>query len=157
MITVIKQDPHGKEVIHYQGELLHHLPQGVVIQARWTNPVKDLGYTRFEPGDHFTEYYYTHRWFNIFAIASTQGQLKGWYCNITEPARIFDSHIEQRDLYLDLWVTPDGETLLLDEDEFNADSSLSSTQRLGAHQGLQTLLELIQQRQEVFSAIVSSS
>jgi len=150
MVTVIKQDPYGNAKIQYQGEIISHLAQGVVIQAYWTRAEKDLGYTVFEPGDRFVEYYYTERWFNIFAIESGSGARKGWYCNITEPAAITDEYITQVDLFLDVWVNPRGVPLILDEDEFAAASMLSTAQREGAHRGLQALLQLLERREEAF-------
>ena len=156
MITVVKQNPRGEVKIQYQGEVIEHTPHGVILQAYWRHPAKDLGYTCFEPGDRFIEYYYTNRWFNIFDIATAEGKRKGWYCNVAEPAVIFNDHIEQVDLLLDVWVSPEGETLILDEDEFEADKTLRDAQRHGARQGLQELLALIAARQEAFSSIVDS-
>ena len=54
MITVIKQDTLGQAMLRYEGELLERRPNGLVLEALWTLPVRDLGYTRFEPGDRFT-------------------------------------------------------------------------------------------------------
>jgi uncharacterized protein len=155
MITVIKQDPSGKEITHYQGEVVQHTPDETVIEAYWTRPAKDLGYTCFEPGDRFIEYYYANRWFNIFDIASPDGTRKGWYCNVAEPARIYDDHIEQIDLILDVWITPHGETLILDEDEFAADTTLSQEQRKSAQKGLQALLALVTAQVEVFASLAN--
>src|SRR5579871_1086473 len=98
MITVIKQDPAGKEITRYQGEIVQQSADETVIEAYWTRPAKDLGYSRFEPGDRFIEYYYADRWFNIFDVISPDGTRKGWYCNVAEPARIYSDHIEQIDL-----------------------------------------------------------
>ncbi len=153
MFTVIKQDPRGAEKIRYQGEIVERLVDGVVIAAKWTLPAKELDYARFEPGDRFTEYYYTDRWFNIFDIARADGRRKGWYCNVAEPAVIFEDHIEQIDLLLDVWVSAEGEPLLLDEDEFAADIMLTDEQRAGAHAGLQALLTLLATRQEAFAPL----
>jgi len=153
MITVVKQDPHGVAILHYHGEIVQQLPTGVVIQAEWTQATKELGYTRFEPGDRFTEYYYSDRWFNIFAIAGANGKLKGWYCNITQPATIFNDRIEQIDLFLDVWVNPAGVPLLLDEDEFTSTTMLSAEQRNGARAGLQALLQLLAAKSEAFSPL----
>ena len=150
MITVIKQDPRGAEKIHYRGEIVERLVDGVVVEAVWTLPVKELSYARFEPGDRFTEYYYSDRWFNIFAITSADGRRKGWYCNVAEPAGIFEDHVEQIDLLLDVWVNAQGDPLILDEDEFITDTTLSVEQREGAEAGLLTLLQLIAARQEAF-------
>ncbi|HEX6484099.1 MAG TPA: DUF402 domain-containing protein [Ktedonobacteraceae bacterium] len=153
MITVIKQSPRGEPKIQYSGEIIERLHDGVIIQAYWQQPAKDLGYTRFEPGDSFVEYYYTDKWFNIFDIATASSRRKGWYCNVAEPASISREFIKQIDLLLDVWVDPTGKTLILDEDEFEADMTLSDKQRKGAQQGLQQLLELIAQRGEPFSQI----
>ena len=153
MIKVIKQDPRGVEKIQYQGEIVERLVDGVVVAAKWTLPAKELAYARFEPGDRFTEYYYTDRWFNIFDIASADGRRKGWYCNIAEPAVIFEDHIEQIDLLLDVWVSAEGKTLLLDEDEFATDTTLTNEQRTGAQAGLQALLKLLATRQEAFAPL----
>jgi protein associated with RNAse G/E len=156
MITIVKLDPQGHKTIQYHGEVARRLPHGVIIEARWTLPARDLGYTRFEPGDSFIEYYYTDRWFNTFDIASTHGTRKGWYCNITEPAVIFDNHIEQIDLLLDVWVSATGEPLILDEDEFTNTTMLSDRQREGAQRGLEMLLHLIREQREAFASLAAS-
>lgn len=153
MITVVKQNALGEAKVQYQGEVVERTPHKVIIQAYWSRATKNLAYTSFEPGDRFIEYYYTNKWFNIFDIASTAGERKGWYCNIAEPAVIFDDRIEQVDLLLDVWVSPKGETLILDEDEFASDNTLSKEQRKGARQGLHDLLVMIATRQETFASI----
>ncbi|HJT59731.1 MAG TPA: DUF402 domain-containing protein [Ktedonobacteraceae bacterium] len=150
MITVVKQNPRGEPKIRYTGEVIEYLHAGVVIQAYWQQPVKDLGYTQFEPGDSFKEYYYSDRWFNIFDIARAGGERKGWYCNVAQPASISDEYIQQIDLLLDVWVDPTGKTLILDEDEFEADTTLSDEQREGARQGLRHLLALVSAREGPF-------
>jgi len=157
MITVVKQNPLGEVKIQYTGEVVERFSHGVVISARWRQEAKDLGYTRFEPGDRFIEYYYTDRWFNIFDISTLDGTRKGWYCNIAEPASIHNDSIEQIDLLLDVWVNPEGKPLLLDEDEFDADTTLSDEQRDGARQGLHDLLELIAARKAPFDALLHRS
>lgn len=153
MITVIKLNPLGEEKIRYPAEVLARLENGIVLDAYWNNPKRDLGYTIFETGDHFVEYFYTNRWFNIFAISSANGERKGWYCNVAAPALISDGQVEQVDLFLDVWVGPDGRTLILDEDEFAADTTLTEAQRSGARLGLQDLLALIEARREPFLEI----
>lgn len=153
MITVIKQDPLGAEKIHYQGEIVERLVDGVVVAAVWTMPVKELAYARFEPGDRFTEYYYSNCWFNIFEIVGADDKRKGWYCNVAEPAVIFEDHIEQIDLLLDVWVNAEGKPLILDEDEFDADTTLTDEQRAGARAGLQALLALLATKQRAFAAL----
>lgn len=150
MITVMKYTPRGEQSLQYPAQLLAHLEHGVMLDARWTYPRRDLDYTVFEPGDRFVEYFYTDRWFNIFAISSANGRRKGWYCNIAAPAQVSETRVEQVDLLLDVWVHPDGQVVILDEDEFAADTTLTDDQRQGAMHGLQELLTLIAQRREPF-------
>jgi len=125
----------------------------VILDAYWNHARKDLGYTSFEPGDHFIEYFYSDRWFNIFAIASADGQHKDWYCNVAAPALINMERVEQVDLLLDVWVAPDGQLLILDEDEFAADLTMTTEQRHNARQGLHDLLALIAARHEPFTEL----
>jgi protein associated with RNAse G/E len=153
MITVFKLNPQGEVKIQYQGEVIKQDAHSMVIQASWTMPTRDLGYTQFEPGDRFTEYYYADRWFNIFDIADRDGVHKGWYCNIAEPAHISTDAIKQIDLLLDVWINPQGQPLLLDEDEFAAATTLSTEQRHGAQQGLQALIQMLTTREEPFARL----
>jgi protein associated with RNAse G/E len=150
MITVIKQNAQGKIKLRYEANVLERRPDGVVLQAEWTWPTRELDYTRFETGDHFLEYFYTNCWFNIFKITSVQGQLKGWYCDIAEPARIRENEIEQVDLEMDVWINPAGEIIILDEDEFVA-ADLTQAQRQGAEQGLEELLHMLEAREDAFA------
>ena len=151
IITVNKLNPIGEKTIQYQGEVLERLADGIIIQAYWKHSPKDLGYVCFEPGDLFIEYYYTNRWFNIFEISNASNERKGWYCNIAEPAEINEDQILQKDLLLDVWVNPRGETLILDEDEFEADRMLDDAQRQGAREGLRDLLQIITAQLAPFS------
>ena len=143
IITVNKLNALGEIKIQYQGEIIERRAESIIIQAYWEHPLKDLGYTCFEPGDRFIEYYYTNRWFNIFDISNASNVRKGWYCNIAEPAAFYDDQIKQKDLLLDVWVDPFGTPLLLDEDEFTMDTTLDDDQRHGARQGLHDLLKMI--------------
>ena len=54
----------------------------------------------------------------MFQVYSEAGELKGWYCNVTKPARVDGDELTFVDLALDLWVWPDSRYLVLDEDEF---------------------------------------
>src|SRR5258708_36812525 len=103
-VTVHKLDLRGEVVVRYDAELTERFANGVRLEARWTRPELPLGYTRFTPGDLFVEWFYTDRWYNIFEIHTAEGHLKGWYCNIAEPASIAAGVVASRDLLLDLLV-----------------------------------------------------
>ena len=119
--TIHLLKPSKNTEITYHGAMIAEEQGHVIVHARWDRPTLDLGYITFETGDHFYEHYYTDRWFNIFEIRSDAGVLKGWYCNVTRPARIEDATITSEDLELDLFVSADRLQLLtLDVDEFEA-------------------------------------
>lgn len=90
----------------------------LVIEATFKRGPRDFGYMILEPGDLFVEFYYLDQWFNVFQIFNTQGELKGWYCNIGRPPELTEGELHYVDLALDLFVYPDGRQLVLDEDEF---------------------------------------
>jgi predicted RNA-binding protein associated with RNAse of E/G family len=119
--TIQLLKPAKGTTVTYRGTLLRAELGHIVIHARWSRPALDLSYVVFEPGDHFYEHFYTDRWFNIFEVRAEAGKLKGWYCNITRPARIEGAVLTSEDLELDLFVSPDRLGLLrLDADEFAA-------------------------------------
>ena len=120
-ITVHLIKPRKQRTVVYEGVVLVEEPGHVLVHARWERRAMDLGYVVFAPGDHFYEHYYSERWYNIFEVRSAEGVLKGWYCNITRPARFEAKLVTSEDLELDLFVAPDRQQLLrLDLDEFAA-------------------------------------
>ena len=151
--TVRKLNTLGEIVTTYDGELAERLPNCVRLEARWTRPALSLGYTTFETGDRFTEEFYTDHWYNIFTIHAADGTLKGWYCNITEPAILTADSVTCRDLLLDLWVWPDGRMSVLDKDEFAADTNLDAATRAAAEQALAELIERVRAREAPFAAL----
>jgi protein associated with RNAse G/E len=156
-IQVEKLNSQGQVVVSYSAELARRLPNGVILAAAWTREDRDLGYTIFETGDRFTEYFYTDHWHNIFQIHSGQtGALKGWYCNIARPATISEERVAAEDLILDVWVRPDGSYQILDEDEFAADHTLDQRTRQDALKALDILLAQIAARQPPFDEAAGS-
>ena len=96
--------------------------------------------------DRFLERYYDDRWYNIYeARDKDDDRLKGWYCNVTRPARFEGNTIFYTDLALDLLAYPDGRFLVLDEDEFKALDLDPETQRQ-ALAGLDALIEMAENK-----------
>ncbi|MBI5830539.1 MAG: DUF402 domain-containing protein [Chloroflexi bacterium] len=121
MITVHKLDHNGVEKLTWSGEVLERDEARVTLEARFARERMELGYVTLTPGDRFVENFYADRWYNVFAIYdAADGRFKGWYCNVTRPARFADGHIYSDDLALDYFVQPSGREFVLDEDEFAA-------------------------------------
>lgn len=143
-MIVHKLNEKGQPIWQYPAEVLERGPNFVRLEAFFNRDDMDLGFATFNRGDRFVEYFYSDRWYNIFAVYDRdEGALKGWYCNICRPAVIGDTAVHCEDLALDLWVSPDGATTLLDEDEFAA-LNLPESERRAAQSALQTLQILAQ-------------
>jgi predicted RNA-binding protein associated with RNAse of E/G family len=151
-ITIQKLDHAGNQVFAYPGQVLQRKDRAIVLRTGWGRAPMDLDFVVLEPGDRWTEYFYADRWYNIFEIRASDGHLKGWYCNVTRPACIGDDEVSAEDLALDLWVAPDGEPQVLDEDEFAA-LSLRPGEREAARQALAELQGMVAQRVAPFDRI----
>jgi predicted RNA-binding protein associated with RNAse of E/G family len=138
-IKVQKKNPAGEVTYEYEGVLLSREANSIALEALFNREDMPFMDIVLKNGDRFVEHYYTDRWYNIFAVYDRDnGKLKGWYCNVGEPAVIEDSLVSYVDLALDLWVSANGKQTVLDEDEFeklDLDEELSA----GALNGLNEL------------------
>lgn len=118
----------GRMKIRYPAELLGDDGTRVSVRAPWAGSgVRDFGFVRFEPGDVFTEHYWRDRWYSVKEVRTSDGALKGHYCDITRPAALSGGRLVVEDLDLDLWVSADGtDVRRLDEDEFAASGLLTT-------------------------------
>ena len=152
-ITVRKLDLNGEQIWSYSGIILEHGPEHVRLEARFSRDTMELGYTIFEKGDRFVEWFFADRWYNIFEVHSVRDdRIKGWYCNITKPALIGDGVVSAIDLALDVWIGTDGSILVLDEDEF-AGLHMTEVDRHAALKALQELKELARDRRPPFDGL----
>jgi uncharacterized protein len=151
--TVIKRDFLGKQELSYTGTVRQRGENFVCIDAVFTFSDRDLGYVHLRKGDLFTEWFYRDRWYNIFRIQDVHNQqLKGWYCNITRPAEIEPHHVAADDLALDIFVSPDGQTILLDEGEF-AELDLSQADIEAAWDAVSNIKQLVDARKAPFDEV----
>ena len=141
-IKVQKKNPAGKLTYEYEGEVLNRDEHSIVLEALFDRADMPFMDVVFKNGDRFVEYYFTDRWYNIFAVHDREdGKVKGWYCNIGKPAVIEDGTVSYVDLALDLWVSSDGKQTVLDEDEFQ-ELEISDELRSNALKGLAELQDL---------------
>jgi len=156
-ITVHKLNEQGAEVFRYGGNLVEEQGTSLTLEARFDRSDVQFLELTFRKGDRFIETYYTDRWFNIFEIHDADDDhLKGWYCNITRPARIEQGHIYAEDLALDLLVYPDGRRRVLDEDEFE-EIDLSESDRKNALSALEELKQWVQACKGPFSILAAEN
>ena len=111
----------------------------------------------FRRGDVFVEWFYTNRWYNVFRVEDGQtSRLKGWYCNITRPAEIGNGYVSADDLALDVFVMPNGNIVLLDEEEFDA-LDLPSEERMAALRAVETIRQAAARREAPFHEILNDT
>jgi len=146
-ITVYKLDENGRPVWQYPAQVLERQANYIRLEAFFNRDDLTLDYTTFKRGDRFVETFYTERWYNVFAVYDRDDEvLKGWYCNVCRPARVEETAVYCEDLALDVWVGADGQTLVLDEDEF-AELDLADEERKRGETAVQQLLTLARDRQ----------
>lgn len=151
--TVIKRDAFGVEQLSYHGVLVERDQTCVCVDAIFALPDRDLGYIHLRRGDRFREWFYADRWYNIFRVQDADtGAVKGWYCNITRPAVITAGQAAADDLALDVFVYPDGRTLLLDEVEFG-ELNLTADEQAQAWQAVASIQKAVARRLPPFDEI----
>jgi len=118
-VHVRKLRPDNSEIFAWDGAVLRCDTRGIVLRAEFNVDEVKREYATFRRGDVFVEFYYWDRAYNVFQVSEPDGKLKGWYANLGLPAELDVPRNELRyvDLALDVWVAPDGEYVVLDEDE----------------------------------------
>ena len=142
-ITIIKLDVHRQETWRYEGRILERGEKSLLIEAFYNRDDLPFHGITLKRNDRFLERYFLDRWYNIFEIHDREDDhLKGWYCNVAEPAEFIPDKIAYVDLALDLLVYPDGNILVLDKDEFDV-LDIDENSRQAALQALNELISLV--------------
>jgi uncharacterized protein len=141
-MKVQKKNLSGQVTVEYEGDVLQRRENYVTLEALFTREATPVVDVIFKKDDRFVEYFYADRWYNIFTVHDREnGNIKGWYCNVSKPAEIETDVVSYVDLALDLWVAADGKQTVLDEDEFE-ELDLSKELSAAALKGLDELKEL---------------
>jgi hypothetical protein len=147
-ITVVKRAPDGSEAARYPATVAETANPSPWIElvAMWTLPQVVVAGLVFETGDTLREFFSAKHPGNAFAVYSPQGELRGWYGNVTYPAfmDVIDEEpvVVWHDLYLDVVILADGTVQLLDDDELE-DSGLPAAEPGFAAAIVQARLDLM--------------
>jgi predicted RNA-binding protein associated with RNAse of E/G family len=148
MISVRKRNHHGQVTWEYSGHVLEKGDDFITLEARFNRDDMPFQGIILKRDDRFVETFYTQQGYNIFEIHDRDDDsIKGWYCNIGHPM-VWDEPqvISYIDLYLDLWITPDGLQSVLDEDEFE-EAALDEKTRAQALHALRELISIFNAKQ----------
>lgn len=153
-ITITKNDHNGKTAFEYPMQIVEQGADWICLEGHFNiSKSYDLGVFTIETGDRSVEWFYSNRYYNIFRLyRGDSDQLKGFYCNITRPAIITTTTVTADDLALDILVSPTGEIVLHDEDEFKA-LNLTADERKHALEAVETIRHLVDTRQSPFDVM----
>ncbi len=126
VVTVVKRAPDGRETTRYPATVTHTIAPApwIEVVATWEHGRVEVSGLVFENGDTLREFFSAEHPFNAFAVFSREGELRGWYGNVTYPAFIDKDAggdtLVWHDLYLDVVILPSGKMHVLDDDELAA-------------------------------------
>lgn len=107
-------------VEEWEHELLldtSHMIVSRFVFSGLSEPMIREGRTLLENGYTGILFEFVNEWYEIIKVRNKKGELVGYYCNINRPPRRFKGGYEVVDLFLDMWVFPSMEYIILDEDE----------------------------------------
>jgi len=92
-------------------------------RLRVRNPRREFGRVVVANGYLAVWFIFRKKWYDVGKFYDRTGKFTGYYCDIIRPvARLLSSPSKTSiitDLFLDLWITPDGRYIILDEDQLD--------------------------------------
>ena len=124
-VTLTYKRPPNR-VNHFQQELLY-LDDAVIVtsqRVKPSSPIVQKGQTVLADNFAAVWFVFTGSWYDVGKVYNLENEWTGYYCDIMKPVkRNVDvngklNRFEITDLFLDLWINPDGTYEIQDEDEF---------------------------------------
>ena len=124
-VTLTYKRPPNR-VNHFQQELLY-LDDEVIVTSQRVNPSSPIvqnGETVLTDNFAAVWFVFTGLWYDVGKVYNLDDEWTGYYCDVMKPVRrSVDvngklNRFEITDLFLDLWINPDGTYEIQDEDEF---------------------------------------
>lgn len=108
------------QITVYEHELIHEDEQLIVTRAPFRPSASLLAQVPQLKAQEYRAIWLVAagEWHDLGKVYDLDNRLIGYYCDIIRPLRRTADALEIDDLFLDLWVSPDGRWLVLDEDEF---------------------------------------
>ena len=78
------------------------------------------GHRVLDPGAPIVWFVFPDAWHDVGRFHLADGTFTGWYTNFCKPVEFTNDLWRGTDLFLDCWLSADGEVMWLDEDEFDA-------------------------------------
>jgi len=104
----------------YKHKLLY-VDEQVIVSLGVAHPKKPIiveGRVVIDSGYPVVWFVFPGEWYDVGKVYNRNNRLDGYYSDIIKPVRIEGATVKVTDLFLDLWVSPEWETVVLDEDEY---------------------------------------
>lgn len=144
----------------HDGSLHRTWAKGFVVEANAARTVVVTNHTlvseadgrRWVTREPAVCFFYPDEWFNVISMIRERGVY--YYCNMASPSIYDGEAIKNVDYDLDVKVSPQGKTMILDEDEYREHSrQMNYGEKLDTilHCELERLLKRISQRESPFN------
>lgn len=149
-VRVLKYD--GAEYRHWNAAIARRDDSLIVLDAEFEDDVEHPLLGKIKRGTRTIEYYWLHRWYNVFQFLE-HGTTRLFYCNINLPPEINPGLLTYVDLDIDILVQPDSSYQVLDLDEFATNAAryaYPEELKQRTHEAVAELITLIETRQFPF-------
>ncbi len=121
MVRIHYRRPPGRLQV-FEQHLVHDAPEVKVTLAEnmpYEPPMRIEGDVVLELGSDIVWFTFPGAWHDIGRFHRADGAFTGLYANILTPPTFDSTGWDTTDLFLDIWMAPDGTVVLLDEDELD--------------------------------------
>jgi len=119
-VSIHYRRPTDREQVFHQRVVLEREDVIVTLAEpmELDTPMMIEGQIVLETGSQVVWFTFPGAWHDIGRFHRADGTFVGFYANVLTPPVIEGPEWHTTDLFLDVWMTPDGKVSLLDEDEF---------------------------------------
>ena len=113
------------DIREFAGLLRKETSSRLVIESTISvdRPINVSGQIIADTGYFSIWFVYANRWYDVGKFYDRSGRWLGYYCDIIKPVKklLINSFrtVTLTDLFLDLWITRDGRTFILDEEQLH--------------------------------------
>lgn len=107
--------------VNYFEQQLLYKDKEVIVTTQSVTPSAPIiinGETVLDDNFNVIWFVFTGLWYDIGKVYNLNNEWTGYYCDIILPVERTPDKFEIVDLFLDLWISPDGTYEIQDEDEF---------------------------------------
>ncbi len=136
-VDVVATKYDGVESFSWTAGLIRNTGTSLSLRAEEGTVFQSAHHGPFSLESNSVIHLFRHRWYNVSAHLTCDGNIVSYYCNIATPYT-FDGRVARYvDLEIDVVVSADGDYSIRDLDEFGVvESAMAPWMRLGAVKGL---------------------